>query len=43
MSQTRKALGKGLEQLLFSNGTEQMNFDEFEKEVVESTPENEIK
>lgn len=43
MSQTRKALGKGLEQLLFSNGSEQMNFDDFEKEVVESTPENEIK
>jgi len=42
MSQTRKALGKGLEQLLFSNGNEQMNFDEFEKEVVTSTPENEI-
>ncbi len=42
MSQTRKALGKGLEQLLFSNGNEQMNFEEFEKEVVTSTPENEI-
>jgi ParB family chromosome partitioning protein len=43
MSQTRKALGMGLEQLLYSNGNEQMNFDDFEKEVVNSTPENEIK
>ena len=43
MSQNRKALGMGLEQLFNINGTEQMNFDDFEKEVVSSTPENEIK
>lgn len=41
MSQTnRKALGKGLEQLFNS---EQLDFNSFEKEIVTSTPESEIK
>ena len=39
MSQSRKALGKGLEQLF---NTDQLNFDDFEKTVVSTTPENEI-
>lgn len=41
MSQTnRKALGKGLEQLFSS---EQLDFDTFEKEIVTSTPQSDIK
>lgn len=40
MSQTRKALGMGLEQLFSS---EQVDFNSFEREIVDSTPENEIK
>lgn len=39
METKRKALGKGLEQL-FSN--EVINFDNFEKEIVKSTPKNDI-
>lgn len=41
MSQTntRKALGKGLEQLFSS---EQINFEKIEQEIVSSTPDNEI-
>lgn len=36
---TRKALGKGLEQLFNS---EQMDFNSFEKEIVSNTPESEV-
>ena len=36
----RKALGKGLEQLFNS---EQLDFSNFEKEIVTSTPESEVK
>ena len=39
METKRKALGKGLEQL-FSN--EVINFENFEKNIVESTPKNDI-
>lgn len=48
MSQTnektskRKALGTGLDQL-FSMNVNQLDFDTFEKTIVDSTPENEIK
>lgn len=43
MSQTsRKALGKGLEQL-FNSNNEQLDFSSFEKEIITSTPESEIK
>lgn len=37
---TRKALGKGLEQLFNS---EQLDFNQFEKEIVTTTPESDIK
>lgn len=41
MGQTnRKALGKGLEQLF---GSEQLDFNTFEKEIVDSTPESDIR
>lgn len=40
MSQNRKALGKGLEQLFSS---EQLDFETFEKEIVNTTPESEVK
>ena len=40
MKETRKALGKGLEQLFSS---EQVDFDSFEQEIISSTPKNEIK
>jgi ParB family chromosome partitioning protein len=39
MKETRKALGKGLEQLFSS---EQVDFDSFEQEIISSTPKNEI-
>lgn len=39
MSQTRKALGMGLEQLFNS---EQVDFNAFERDIVESTPKTEI-
>lgn len=43
MSQTsRKALGKGLEQL-FNSNNEQLDFNAFEKEIVSTTPESEVK
>ena len=38
----RKALGTGLDQL-FSMNVNQLDFDTFEKTIVDSTPENEIK
>ena len=49
MSQTnektnkRRALGTGLEQLFSNNNVNSMDFETFEKTIVESTPENEIK
>ena len=39
MKETRRALGKGLEQLFSS---EQVDFDSFEQEIISSTPKNEI-
>ncbi|MCR4581356.1 MAG: ParB/RepB/Spo0J family partition protein [Bacilli bacterium] len=39
MKETRRALGKGLEQLFSS---EQVDFDAFEHEIIKSTPKNEI-
>ena len=40
MKETRRALGKGLEQLFNS---EQLDFNAFEKEIVTTTSENDIK
>ena len=40
MSETRRALGKGLEELFSS---EQVDFDSFEQDIIDSTPKNEIK